>query len=146
MQTNFLQFSQVIKNLTDEEASWFVDYIEHRRNGFDTQGKELEDDEKGTYPDFRFVIMQDENWGIYAWFFADDNGSVEQVAETVKEFLLKFRPHECFTMTWAEYAHEPRVEEFDGGAIFVTARDIKIFHAGEWAYNLEKAFSEGATL
>jgi hypothetical protein len=35
-----------------------------------------------------------------------------------------------------------RVEQFDGGAIFVTADDIVAFHAGEWVRQQEAEFGQ----
>ena len=130
--TNFIQFSQVITQLTDEEVRWLMRYIEHRHRGLDIEGNERDYDDDGVYPDFGFKILQSEEWGQYAWFYAQENGNIAQVAETVQDFLKTTRPKSSFSMTWAEYADKLRPEQFDGGAVFVTKDDIKTFHAGEW--------------
>jgi hypothetical protein len=139
---NLLRFSQVIKNLSDEEWSWFERYMVNRCKGLDVDGEPREVDEEATFPDFEFHLMDSQEWGKYAWFVAREGGNVGQVAEVVQDFLRTFRPSECFTLTWAEYCTISRPGEFDGGAIFVSASRIDTFHAGEWAYEKERGFQK----
>ena len=80
---------------------------------------------------FGFQILKDQKWGQYAWFYSSQKGDISQVAEVVHEFLKVCRPKCCFTLTWADYADSLTPEQFDGGALFVTAQEIKTFHAGE---------------
>jgi hypothetical protein len=138
---NYLQFSQVIPHLTDDEVKWLMNYVENRHRGLDVEGNELEEDEVGMYPDFGFKIMKDDDWGTYAWFFAEESGNVAQVGETVQEFLKVNRPEGSFSMTWADFADTLRPGQFDGGGLFVTAKDIKMFHAVEWVRGQEKEFA-----
>ncbi len=128
-------------NLKDEEVQWLMKYVEHRHRGLNMEGVELEDDEDGVFPDFGFKIMHSKEWGQYAWFYAEASGSISQVAETVQEFIKVMCPKSSFSMTWADYTDKLRPGQFDGGAIFVTADDIKMFHAGEWAREQEAQFS-----
>lgn len=139
--TNRLQFSEIISDLTDEEVTWFVKYIEHRHRKLDIEGDEHEFEDDG-YPAFKFKIMASAGeWKTYAWFFADEVGDVAQVAETVQAFLKEHRPHQCFTLTWAESNSSLTPGEFDGGAVFVTAEEIEMFHGVEWARGKEKEFN-----
>lgn len=141
MSNSYLQFSEVLPKLSDEEAAWFPNYINGRHQGLDVEGKPADFDENGFFPDFKFAIKKtDGEWGTYAWFYADESGSVVQVGEVVQEFLRRFRPSECFMLTWAEWNGKPHVGQFDGGGLFVTASDIELFHAGEWARNRTKRF------
>lgn len=140
MTTNFLQFSQVIPNLTDDEVAWFVKYIEHRSQGLDLEGNEQDFDDDGVYPDFGFQIMESKEWGRYAWFFSHESANIAQLAETVQEYLKKFHPESSFSMTWADYANQLVPSQFDGGAVFVTKDDIRLFHAGQWAREQEMSF------
>jgi len=138
---NFLQFSQTITRLTEKETAWFATYIEHRHRGLDFDGNELNLDEQEVYPNFGFrIIVSETELGTYAWFYSKENGSVEQVAETVQEFLKKNRPDDCFSMTWSELSDNLTPEEFDGGGVFVTAEEIETFHAVEWVCLKEEEF------
>lgn len=137
--SNRLQFSEIIPDLNDHEVAWFIKYIEHRHRRLDIDGNEREFEDDG-YPDFGFKVMSDEG-KHYAWFFAEENGSVAQVAETVQEFLQAHRPKQCFTLTWAETSTTLKPGDFDGGAVFVTAEEIEMFHGVEWARGREKQFN-----
>ena len=53
-------------------------------------------------------------------------GSPERVAHLVQKFLRQFRPKECWSLTYATICSKPRVGEFGGGAVFVTA-DTKVW-------------------
>jgi len=145
MSTSRLQFSQVIPKLREDEATWFARYIEARHRGVDLDGEPHDYDENSFFPDFKFAIkVTAEEWGTYAWFYSENSASVMQVAEVVQEFLKRFRRNDCFILTWAEWDPQPRVGQFDGGAIFVTIDEIDTFHAGEWAHNREKNFKATA--
>lgn len=136
----YTQFSQVIPQLSDAEVSWLMLYIEHRHRGLTVDGHEHDFDDDELFPNFGFQIMKG-NQTQYAWFFSSQTADIGQVAETVQEFFKVHRPNACFSLTWAEYADTLKPEQFDGGAIFVTAHDIKMFHAGEWAREQEREFN-----
>jgi len=142
--TTYLQFSQVIPKLTDTEVAWLITYVEHRHRGFDVDGNEYDFDDDETFPSFGFKILVDAKLGQYAWFFAAQKGDIAQVAETAQAFLQAQRPSSFFTLTWADYADNLKPEQFDGGALFVTPQDIKIFHAGEWVREQERFFGSSA--
>jgi len=76
------------------------------------------------------------------WFYADECGNVEAVGELVQEFLKKFRPNDCFSLTYATYCSKLRLGEFGGGAIFVTADEVKWENAYTWVQSQEKEFHE----
>lgn len=136
----FLQFSEVIPNLTDEEAAWFAKYIDSRHKGLTMDGAPMDFDDDGYFPDFQFAIKSSTGeWGKYAWFSAEESGSVRQVAEVAQEFLKKFRPDGHFSLTWAEWTNKLRVGQFDGGGLFVTATEISTFHAAEWVHDKVKS-------
>lgn len=137
----YLQFSQVMPHLKDEEVAWLMKYVEHRHRGLDIEGHEHDFDDDGPFPNFGFKILRSKEWGQYAWFYASQAGDIAQVAETVQEFIKALRPTSSFSMTWADYADTLQPGQFDGGAIFVTADDIKMFHAGEWVREQEAQFS-----
>jgi hypothetical protein len=136
MMKTYIQFSQVIPSLTTEEVSWLMKYVEHRHRGLDVEGNDGDFDDE-LFPNFGFKIMDDPKSGQYAWFYSSQSGDISQVAETAQAFIKRFRPTSSFSMTWADYADTLRAGQFDGGAIFVTEEDIKMFHAGEWVREQE---------
>jgi hypothetical protein len=43
----------------------------------------------------------------------------------VQKFLKKFRPGQCWSLAYSTTCSKPRVSEFGGGAVFVTADTIQ---------------------
>jgi hypothetical protein len=81
-------------------------------------------DERG----FECVFDDDtakDGWGRHLWLYADNWGNPENVAHLVQKFLKMFRPDQCWSLTYAATCSKPRVGEFEGGAIFVTADAIQ---------------------
>jgi hypothetical protein len=143
-------FSEVLPNLTEEEEEWLHKQLEAVWVFGEEEYLEEEIPEKlaGTEPDwcgmrflrgegdgdppgdceFEFYTSEEEDkygWGHrYLWIHAEEFGNPEPGAELVQQFLAKFRPDQCWSLTYAETCSRPIVGEFGGGAIFVTADDI----------------------
>lgn len=117
MANNYLEFSEVIDNLTPEEMDWWEN---------EAYKVDAEDD------DFQccdYDIKRDERT---VWFHADESGNLEAVDLVVTEFLKKFRPNEYFALTWSCGCSKPRIGEFGGGAMFVTAKGTKYTDSYTW--------------
>ena len=112
MANNYTQFSEVLPNLTDEEARWLKKQLEVGCEGFGALYQFDTDDER-------------DGWGRHLWFYAEEVGDPEQVVCLVQKFLRRFRPDQYWSLTFACTCSKPRVGAFDGGAVFVTANDIK---------------------
>jgi hypothetical protein len=150
---NFVQFSEVIPQLRPDEEQWLRHQLEIVSVVDDKEfadGDEPEDDDPDD-AEFRgcraFRDMEDydssekdagfcyefctdetaepEGWGRHLWIYADECGDLERIAHLVQKFLKQFRPNECWVLTYSETCSRPRVGEFGGGAMFVTAGDIK---------------------
>jgi hypothetical protein len=119
MAENYLQFSEIIPDITLEEAEWIREKREF-----------LEDSESIDRP----VIFEDEGGlGFYleidekekeAWIYADEYGNIDCVAYFVQEFINELRPSYIFSMTWAETCSKTLVGEFSGGWVVITADKI----------------------
>ena len=147
MANNFLQFSEMLPNLAAEEAAWLEGQLETivafgdrefpenapaiatMPNAPDFTGPRFLRDN----PDFdcRFDVLgfefafEDEEGSRSLWLYADTRGNPEHVAWLVHKFLKRFRPDQCWSLTYAATCSKPRVGEFSGGAVFVTATEIK---------------------
>jgi len=64
-------------------------------------------------------------WGRHLWVYAEESGNPDNVVWLVQKFLKKFRPDQCSSLTYSTTCSKPRVGEFGGGAVFVTADEIK---------------------
>lgn len=132
MANHYLEFSEVIENLTPEEIEWW----ENEKQRIDdillhnlTNMNECLD----------FVVEEDER---QVWVRGDECGEPNNVANIVQKFLKKFRPNDCFCLTWAEWCSKLRVGEFGGGALFVTANKIKFCSTYNWIEKVKTAWEE----
>ncbi len=121
MANNYTLFSEVIPNLTDEEAQWLDEKL---TTGLDGSG-----------------VLYQFDLDRYPWLHADESADLEQVATFVQGFLQQFRPDQCWSLTFACTSSNPRVGEFSGGAAFVTASDIKWLGVHEFIAEQTRAFS-----
>lgn len=128
MANNYLEFSEVIENLTPEEIDWWENKAKSV-GGYS--------DEDTTCCDFDIKKKERR-----VWFHADEYGDVEAVATMVHAFLGKFRINDCFSLTWASRCQNPRIGEFGGGAMFVTAHEVKFHNAYQWVFEQKKEWDE----
>ena len=74
---------------------------------------------------FQWAFDADDGpWAEHLWLHAEEYGEVDRVADLVQKFLKQFRPQECWSLGYAVSCSKPRVGEFGGGAVFVTARGV----------------------
>jgi hypothetical protein len=140
---NYLQFSEILAHLTDEEEAWLGEQLEEIEDELPVDSPSLvadkpmwcgprflrdcEDYEPGSGPGFDYSFLDDDvlqNWGRHLWLYAEECGNLNNVAWLVQKFLKKFRPNECWSLTFALTCSKPRVGEFGGGAVFVTAETM----------------------
>ena len=67
---------------------------------------------------------QPNGWGRHLWLYADKGSELDLLAHFVQKFLRNFRSSDCWSLTYATTCSKPRVGEFGGGAIFITASEI----------------------
>lgn len=116
MANNYMLFSEMLPLANKEEREWLQIEIEQIENMSEGEGLGF---------DCKF-----ENDGL--WIYAEESGNVDAVAAFVQYFLKKFHPDKYWTMTWACTCSRPIIGEFDGGAVFVTARGISFNNSGAW--------------
>ena len=149
MADNYLQFSQVIANLTEAEEAWLDEQLQPIRVFGETEfpedavpaelankeadwtGARFLRDNPDYDPDWQVLGFEceihdddEEGWGRHLWVYAEESGEPDNVAWLVKKFLKKFRPDQCWSLTYATTCSKLRVGEFGGGAVFITADTI----------------------
>ena len=87
----------------------------------------------------------DDEHGHHLWLYTEEYGEPSRVAHLVQMFLSQFRPHECWSLTYATSCSKPRLGEFAGGALFVTAADIQVCDAYDFINQQHAAFSAATT-
>lgn len=146
MSDNFVQLCEGIDMASDEERVWAVDHlgILARVEDDDTIDDYEDHPEYAEYNRI-FGLYQIEDTGDKSSFefdyniedgvfyvTIDDCGSVDKAAIFMQQYLLKFQPESCLTMTWAETCSRSLPGEFGGGAAFITAEDIEWMGAHDW--------------
>ena len=145
MADNFLQFSEMLYDITSCEVAWLQRQLEPIAV---IDGREYHEDDDAvadrerdlSFHGFRFLLdyedldddadvrgfeidFQDDAANV--WLSADVNGDPGRVAHLVCKFLKQFRPDQCWSLTYACTCSKLRIGEFGGGAVFVTADEVR---------------------
>jgi hypothetical protein len=174
MADNYLEFSEVIADLSQEEADWLRSQLETVHVFADREYREdqVPDDpdpgeadwigcrayrdvpECAEYvrdlgmegPGFVYSLDDDHdtlgNGRRHLWIHAGEWGYVDGAARLVRKFLKRFRPDQCWSLTYATVCSKPRVGEFGGGAVFVTADEIRWQDAYDFVEQQRAAFQQ----
>ena len=166
MADNHLEFSEVLGDLVESEEAWLKEQLQPICVFGDTEylGAAVPAELATTKPDwtgvrflrdkpdhdpqwdalgFEYAFHDDHDeggWGRHLWFYTEGWGDTSNVAWLVHKFLKKFRPDQCWSLTYATTCSKPRVGEFGGGAMFVTADEIKWQNAYEFIEDQRAAF------
>jgi len=146
MADSFTQFSEVLRDLTQEQSDWlkaelrgppFPNYMTDRneqealaKRWFNERGiTDLDGCASFVelfefWPGFEFAFQKTVNGGTEAWLYADESANLDHLANIIQRFLQRFRPDACFGLSWAGTCSRLRVGEFGGGALFITARRV----------------------
>jgi len=169
MADNYLEFSEVLPRLSNMEVDWLRRQLQivHVFGDKEYSEDELPDHLKSENADwlgcrayrdmehyapdfgedagFTYSFSDDgcdEDWGRHLWLYTEEWGYVERVAHLVQKFLKESRPDQCWSLTWATTCSKLRVGQFGGGAVFVTASEIKWQVTDDFVEEESKAFRE----
>ena len=131
MANNYTSFSAMLPLKTAEEREWVEKTLK--------QFQAMFDEEDGEYPKWMEVWKEFGYLGFDAtmeaeglWIGTEESGVVDFVAEFVRAFLREFHPDKFWKMTWACTCSRPCIDEFDGGALMVTADTISFMNSDRW--------------
>ncbi len=125
----FESFSEEITNLTPNEHEWLAEY-----------GGNLYDEDEDASLGCEFELTDQRLW-LYS-SPGDGASDLDQIAKMVQKFLAKFRPNDHWSLTYSDTCNQLLPGGFGGGAMFVTANEIKL-----WGTNafLESCRSDSPT-
>ena len=137
MANNYTRFSEGIDGITPEERAWIESQLD--ADSWDPDAPlewnaPLDDGLVG----FEWELQETSPNGqltegeSYLWLYDEESGDLDQVGNFVQAFLAKFRPGQCFTMTFSNSCSSPRLGEFSGGGVFVTKEGYEVFYAYDW--------------
>ena len=145
MANNYLEFSEAIDSLTKEEVLWLQEQLaditvgdwtgprfllDNKENdGYAEFEAELEGPGATNQPLIKAEDLTGNDGDYLLWLHTSESGNVGQVGLLVQAYLKKFHPDRYWTLTYATFCSKPRIGEFGGGAIFVTAEGIDWFNA-----------------
>ncbi len=165
MADNYCQFSEVLPDLTKKQADWWERQLREIRV---IGGKEYDDgfevlDGEDEYRGYRLWRHVAEAEGIIdadllgfeysldaesdepdgretLWLHASEHGDPFLAALAVQQFLKKFSPSQCWSLTYSGSCSRLRVGEFCGGGLFVTATKIKCLNGYDFVDRCRRKF------
>jgi hypothetical protein len=166
MADNYLEFSEVIANLTEPEEAWLKEQLEaicvfgdkeYAEDAVPAERADTEPDWSGIrflrdkedydpawdYRGFSYDFPDDANkggWGRHLWLYTEEVGNPGHVAHLVQKFLKTFRPDQCWSLTYAATCSKLCIGQFSGGAVFVTAEGIQWQDAWDFVEQEQAAF------
>ena len=139
MANNYCQFSAGIHDITPKEVAWI-----------EAEAETLTEQVDGGMGFSLSFETDHKNETKFLWLNSgDESGNPDSVISFVQSFLKEFRPNESFVITWADTCSKLRLDEFGGGAAFVTAKGAKWVNTHSWAqkqaekFNARKAAKKG---
>lgn len=144
MANNYCQASAQIDCLTKKEHLWWTqvladceEALEQTTEGEEAQKRLLALGATPSAIEYGHDFELDEK---SIWFKGEEAINIDLCVELVQTFLQKFRPNYCFAITWADFCSKLRLNEFGGGAAFVTAKGYKCMTTYEWVEEQEQKF------
>ncbi len=122
MANNYCEFSDEVITKTEAELDWWISKIDELEAYTELDDPTEEQEELGMAC-CHFSIE-----GKSIWVHADEGGNIEVIVDIVQEFLKANCPDESWNMTWAYTCSKPRIGEFGGGGVFVTAESQQWFN------------------
>jgi len=145
----YMQFSEELPLETEEEHEWIRNALKGIDPDLLEEGRE---EELEAWCDARQIDKDSAEyfpmfgWGITIgrlWVYSEESADLDHVVGVVQSFLRKFRPKSCCCLQYAETCSRPRIGEFGGGAVFVTADNVNWLNTGAWVTDRTAGFEEG---
>ena len=147
----YLEFSEIVRGLSDAEAAWLANQLQSVAviDGVQYVAEQVPSEaaakpvtwegprflcgvaayeESPDEPAFGYEFGIDDTEdgaGRYLCLYSEEHGDLDQVALLVQKFLREFRPADVWTITYATTCSKPRVGAFGGGVGVVTADTIE---------------------
>ena len=128
MANNYTEFSFMLDNVSDEELSWLTHF---ERRFYDL------------YEDDFFGPAYYERSGDGLWFNSDaGEGDIDFTAYLIHRFLHHFKRPDIVSFTWAATCSKPRVGEFGGGGVIISAKEVNFWDAWSWVEKTKEAMAK----
>jgi|3_EtaG_2_1085321.scaffolds.fasta_scaffold02017_9 hypothetical protein len=147
MANNYIEFSEMIHNLNDEEQKYWEKLTDDERIDLSLEEhKKLQIQwesvggtfENGAWPGFQWSFESRKDGNKDLWIYVIESGDIDNLAIIIQDFLKVCRPDGYFTLTWAETCSKPRLQQFGGGYLLITKDEIKADNVHNMVYKLKK--------
>ena len=111
----YTQFSVLLPKVDSVKLAEFMAAVEARHEAADEEG------------DWDYLPLEGLEYELRdgeLWLYAVENGHVMAASELIQEFLNYFELDGGIYMSWACTCSKPRINEFDGGAVVVTRKEM----------------------
>ncbi len=115
MANNYTQFSVLLPKVAEDKLAAFMATAEARQKAAE---------EEGNYESMPLRGMEHEMRGGELWLYAKEGGDVDAAAKLIQAFLAHFDIAGGIYMSWACTCSKPRINQFEGGAVVVTRKDM----------------------
>jgi hypothetical protein len=132
MANNYQQYSFMINSLTSTEITW----LETKFNEIDKSN----DDPSGEHTDIGSTEIERRDDGADLWLYAEEGCDLESLVDLLQDFLKKNRPDSYLGFEWANTCSKMRLDEFSGGAVFITADKTDWVSTYDFLETKRKAF------
>jgi hypothetical protein len=132
MANNYQQHSFMINSLTSTEIIW----LETKFDEIDKSN----DDPSGEYTDIGSTEIERRDDGADLWLYAEEGADLESLVDLLQDFLKENRPDSYLGFEWANTCSKMRLDEFSGGAVFITADKADWISTYDFLETKRKAF------
>lgn len=161
MANNYTQFAGIFTHLTADEERWLRHALRDAEKSITTEDGDYDEDKitalLAAEPwrdedspecsvDFQFNFGSDKEDGNYLHVYAEESGSAWAVAQLAHAFLKQFRPTAFWSMNWSTTCDKMRVDNFGGGAVVATAKEVRTLNSYVWVERMEKHFKRTGEL
>jgi len=124
MANNYLESSFSISLLSQKEIDWW------NKEGYREKDEDLDSQDMTVDNAYCNDWERIDDGSI--WFHGEESLDVDAAALVIQRFLRDCRPDGCVGLTYAVTCSKPRLDEFDGGGIFITSSKIKTMNGYSW--------------
>ncbi len=124
MANYYVQFSEVIEELTDAEIDWMKECFNYEPPEELPEGYTYPNwyDEDAAFLGFDHELSLEQRAVV---LYAEEYGNIDTLEAFVREFIAKFRPDYVFSIGWAETCDKMRRGSFGGGAMIITKDKVE---------------------
>jgi len=150
MADHYTQTSFMIPTKTDEQKAWLLDVLGQ------LDEVQAETMEPSDINDEIIAVATEHHYnfdGMYTpyycsekegvWIRSDESIDVDLMIVVIQAYLRKFHPNSFMGFQWAGTCSKPRLDEFGGGAVYISADDFEAYTTGGWLWDQFKDASAG---